>query len=142
MGKKNNIDFVSDLHERANHNINPHYWLNRVTPFTMAQWRTNKYFAPLFFVMYSAIGALWLGSINQQAMEAHKSFWSFILDFSDSNTSARFVGLFLFSIYWVIAGLGTSQSIIQRIYFPQSAPMPEHKKERKKKYPKRPKNYK
>ena len=142
MGKKNNTDFVSDLHERANHNINPHYWVNRVTPFTMAQWRTNKYFAPLFFVMYSAMGALWLGSINQEAMQAHKSFWSFIFDFSDSNTSARFVGLFLFSIYWVIAGLGTSQSIIQRIYAPQSTTTSEHKKEKKKKYPKRPKNYK
>lgn len=141
MGKRNqNVDFITDLQERANHNINPHYWFNRVTPFTMAQWKANAYFAPLFFVIYSSIGVLWLIALNENAVQESKTFWQFILDFSDSFTSARFVGLVLFSIYWVIAGLTTFQAVMQRIRA-LSAVQPRRNKEKKKKYPRRPKNY-
>ena len=142
MGKNKNIDFITDMQERANHNINPYYWFNRVTPFTMAQWRTNKYFAPLFFIMYTCIGVLWLYALKEAALVENKSFWAFLFDFEDAFTTARFVGVLLFSVYWVIAGIGTVQNIIQRIYAPTSISQPERKKEKKKKYPKRPKNYK
>ena len=141
MGKNKRFDFIEDLHERANHNINPYYWFNRVTPFTIAQWKANKYFAPMFFVIYSTVGLLWFSSLNQTALAADKTFWSFLFDFSDSFTTARFVGILLFSVYWVIAGIATVQSVLQRVI---AAPAPEsqRKKEKKKKYPKRPKNYK
>jgi|RhiMetdeSRZDD1v2_1073273.scaffolds.fasta_scaffold838343_2 hypothetical protein len=142
MGKNKNIDFITDMQDRANHNINPYYWFNRVTPFTMAQWRTNKYFAPLFFIMYTSIGVLWLYTLNEAALVDNKSFWAFLFDFDDALTTARFVGVLLFSVYWVIAGIGTVQNIIQRIYAPTPISQPERKKEKKKKYPKRPKNYK
>lgn len=141
MGKNNRFDIISDAHERADHNINPYYWFNRVTSFTMAQWRTNKYFSPIFFIIYSAVGVLWFNSLHQAAMQTNNTFWSFVFNFSDSFTSERFVGILLFSVYWVISGIGTVQSIIQRIYTPHLAFQPERKKE-KKKYPKRPKNYK
>ena len=68
MGKKKQVDFIDDLHERANHNINPYYWFNRVTPFTLAQWKANKYFVPLFFVIYTSVGILFLLSMNESAM--------------------------------------------------------------------------
>jgi hypothetical protein len=141
MGKNKGFDFIEDLHERANHNINPYYWFNRVTPFTIAQWKANKYFAPMFFVIYSTVGLLWFSSLNQAALAADKTFWSFLFDFTDSFTTARFVGILLFSVFWVIAGIATVQSVLQRVI---AAPAPEsqRKKEKKKKYPKRPKNYK
>jgi len=141
MGKRNqNVDFITDLQERANHNINPHYWFNRVTPYTMAQWKANSYFAPLFFVIYSSIGVLWLIALNENAVRESKTFWQFIFDFRDSFTSARFVGLLLFSIYWVIYTIATVQAFKQRIHA-LSITQPVRKKEKKKKYPKRPKNY-
>lgn len=141
MGKKKGFDFIEDLHERANHNINPYYWFNRVTPFTLAQWRTNKYFAPIFFFVYSAGGTLWLNSLNQAALAENKTFWEFIFDFGDSFTSTRFVGILLFSIYWVITAIATTQVIVQRIQASPSTSQPERRKEKKKKYPKRPKNW-
>jgi hypothetical protein len=142
MGKNKGVDFVEDLYERANHNMKPHYWINRVTPFTMAQWRANKYFAPMFFVIYTSIGILWIYAFNEAARLEHKSFWGFLFDFHDSSTTARFIGILIFFAGWVITGIGTAQSILQRVYAPPSTPQPERRKEKKKKYPKRPKNYK
>ena len=142
MGKNKGFDIVEDAHERANHNINPYYWINRVTPFTMAQWRANKYFAPMFFVIYTSIGILWVYALKDVALLENKSFWGYLFDFHDSSTTARFIGILIFSAIWVIAGIGTAQSILQRVYAPPSTPQPERRKEKKKKYPKRPKNYK
>jgi len=142
MGKNKGVDFVEDLYERANHNMKPHYWINRVTPFTMAQWRANKYFAPMFFVIYTSIGILWIYAFNEAALLEHKSFWGFLFDFHDSSTTARFTGILIFSAGWVITGIGTAESVLQRIYAPPSTPQPERRKEKKKKNPKRPKNYK
>lgn len=69
MAKRNhNVDFITDLQERADHNINPYYWFNRVTPFTLAQWKTEKWFTPLFFVLYSAMGGLLLRAVYDQAV--------------------------------------------------------------------------
>lgn len=141
MGKKKGFDIVEDAHERANHNFNPYYWFNRVTPFTLAQWKTDKYFAPLFFVMYTTVGVLWLIALNQNAAQDDKTFWKFIFDFSNSFTSARFVGLLLFSIYWVLIAAATVQVIVQRIFSSPPVSQPERKREKKKKYPKRPKNW-
>lgn len=141
MSKKHNIDFISDLHERADHNINPHYWFNRVTPFTMAQWRTNKYFYSIFFVIYSFFGILWFNSLDQIAQEEGKTLWSLLFDFHDSFTSARFVGVLLFTLYWGIMGIAAIQTIIQIVNAPPVVEL-KPKKEKKKKYPKRPKNYK
>ncbi len=141
MGKKKGFDIIADAHERANHNFHPSYWFNRVNSFTMAEWKANKYFAPIFFVGFTIVGALWLNSLNQTALAAGKSFWSFLLDFSDSSTIARFIGVLLFLGYWVIIATATVQVIVQRIYAPPSTSRPERTKEKKKKYPRRPKNW-
>jgi hypothetical protein len=142
MAKRNhNVDFVADMQERASHNINPYYWFNRVTPYTMAQWKTDSYFAPFFFLLYSAMGGLWLTALSSQALQANRTFWKFIFDFSDSFNTARCIGVLMFSFLWVIAAVGTAQSVIRVIAVAMS-PKPKRKRERKKKYPKRPKNYK
>ncbi|MGB8980524.1 MAG: hypothetical protein WCC12_01495 [Anaerolineales bacterium] len=141
MGKKKGFDIIEDAHERANHNINPYYWFNRVTPFTMAQWRTNKYLAPIFFVIYTTVVILWLTSLHQNAVQENKTFWQFIFDFSSSFTTARFVSLLLFSVYWIITTIATVQVVVERTFASPPTSPPERKKEKKKKYPNRPKNW-
>lgn len=98
--------------------------------------------APIFFGLYSLIGYLMLSNFNKLAAEQNKTLLPFLFDFSDSATSARFVGVFFFSLYWIVAGVGTIQNILRNI-FALSVPEPEVKREeKKKKQPKRPKNYK
>ena len=59
MGKKNRgFDVIAEAHERANHNINPYYWINRVTSHQVAQWRVRKMLSPIFFVFYTLLGYL------------------------------------------------------------------------------------
>jgi hypothetical protein len=108
----------------------------------MAEWKANKYFAPIFFVGYTIAGMLWLNSLNQTVLAADKTFWSFLFDFRDSSTTTRFVGILLFFAYWVILAIATVQVIVQRTYASPTTSQPERRKERKKKHPKRSKNYK
>ena len=88
------------------------------------------------------MAGLWVMAINEAATEAGISFWLYLFDLSDGTKAARLAGTLLLLIYWVITGLATFQSITQRIYSPTISAQPERKKEKKKKYPKRPKNYK
>lgn len=142
MAKRNHtIDFITDLQERADHNINPYYWFNRVTPFTLAQWKTEKWFTPLFFVLYSAMGGLLLRAVYDQAVREQRVFWAVLFDFSDSFTTARCVGMLFFSFLWLMMGISTGQSALRGIYAAM-LPKPKRNRERKKKHPKRPKNYK
>jgi hypothetical protein len=141
MRKNKQIDFIDDLHERANHNINPYYWINRVTPSTMARWKTEKQFSPLFFFMYSIIGTLWFLALHNAAVVESKTFWSYLLDFSNSFSTAKFLGTVSLFLFWLILGIGTFQVGMQRIFNPVVKTPLERKKDKKKKYPKRPKNY-
>ena len=142
MGKNKGIDIIEEAHERADHNFHSTYWFNRVTSFAVAQWNVNKILFPILFVAFTLLGLLGIFSLNQIALEQNKTFWSYLFDFSDSATTSRFTGILIFSAIWAITGIGTVQSILQRIYAPAPAFQPERRKEKKKKYPKRPKNYK
>lgn len=59
MGKREGFDVVADAQEVAEHNINPYYWVNRVTSFTFARWMVQKklaiIFAPLYVVAFILI---------------------------------------------------------------------------------------
>ena len=59
MGKHEGFDVIAEAHERAEHNINPYYWMNRVTNFTLAQWMAEKkiaiIFAPLYLILFVAM---------------------------------------------------------------------------------------
>ena len=138
MGKKKGFDFIEDAHERANHNFNPYYWFNRVTPFRMAQWNADKRLAPFYFIFVTIMEIAIVFAYNENAISENKSFWLYLFDFSNSFTAARCVGLLFFSFIWVIIGITAVQVIIQRDDTRSSA---DYKKEKKKKYPKRPKNW-
>lgn len=141
MAKRNhNVDFITDLQERADHNINPYYWFNRVTPFTIARWNADKWFNPLFFVMYSLMGGLILLSLYNQARQAHQTFGLYVFDFSNAFTTARCTGLLLFSFLWIVFAISTGQSVPQ-VILTAMLPKPKRRRERKKRYPRRPKNY-
>lgn len=142
MSKNKGIDIIEEAHERTNHNFHSSYWFNRVTSFTVAQWNANKILFPILFAAFTFLGLLGIFSLDQIAFEQNKTFWSYILDFSDSSTTARFTGILMFTVLWIVSGIGAVQSVLQRIYASPPAPQPERKKEKKKKYPKRPKNYK
>ena len=142
MGKKNKgFDVIAEAHERANNNINPYYWMNRVTLYKLAQWRVDKMLSPVFFVLYSITGYVVLSVYSEIATKQDQSLLSFLFDFTDSATTARFVFILFLCFLWVVSGVATIQNILYRIFAP---PLPESevKKEKKKKYPKRPKNYK
>jgi accessory gene regulator protein AgrB len=142
MSKKNKgFDVITEAHERANHNINPYYWINRVTSYQVAQWRIWKMLSPIFFVFYTLLGYLMLSNFNKIATEQNQTFFSTLFDFTDSATTARFVAFLFFSFYWVVLAIGTIQNILQFIFAPPP-PEQEVRKEKKKKQPKRPKNYK
>jgi hypothetical protein len=142
MSKKNKgFDVIAEAHERANHNINPYYWINRITSYQVAQWRIWKMLSPIFFVFYTLLGYLMLSNFNKIAIEQNQTFFSALFDFTDSATTARFVAFLFFSFYWLVLGIGTIQNILQFIFAPPP-PEQEVRKEKKKKQPKRPKNYK
>jgi len=141
MGKKKGLDVISDAHERAKHNMNPYYWFNRVTPFTIAQWRASKRFSPLFFIMFSIIGVLILDHQSSVATEQGKSLLGYLFDFSDSFTSAKAVGFLLLFFYWIVLGIGTFQSISERLTAPLPKATSRPKKKKEKKHPKRRKDY-
>lgn len=142
MGKKDRgFDVIAEAHERANNNINPYYWFNRVTSFQVVEWRINKMLSPIFFLLYSAIGYLALNNFIKMATEQNQTFFSALFDFTDSSTTARFVAFLFLFFYWIVSGVGAIQNVLQFIFaLPMSEP--EVKKEKKKKQPNRPKNYK
>lgn len=142
MGKKNKgFDVIAEAHERANNNINPYYWMNRVTLHKLAQWRVNKMLAPVFFVLLSIVGYVVLSIFSEIAAKQDQSLLSFIFDFTDSATTYRFVSILFVCFYWAVSGVATIQNVLHRIFSPPP-PKLEVKKNKKKKHPKRPKNYK
>lgn len=142
MGKKKGFDVIAEAHERANNNINPYYWFNKITHFQLTSWQVQKkIFSPIYFVMCSVIGYIGLITLNEFAKEQNRTFLSVLFDFSDSATTARFVAFLFISFYWIVSGIGTIQTILLWLFAPPTL-KPEIKREKKKKHPKRPKNYK
>ncbi len=41
-GEQKGFDVVAEAHERAEHNINPYYWMNRITNRRLAEWPVGK----------------------------------------------------------------------------------------------------
>ena len=142
MGKNKGFDVVADAQERAEHNMNPYYWFNRVTPYTVAQWKVGKLLSPLFFLMYSLIGVAMLTSFNAGAEEQNKTLLSLLFNFGDSATRTSSAGMIMFCFMWAISAIGSVQVLMQWVYdrrHPQIKPKP--RKEKKRKHPKRPKNW-
>src|SRR5688572_26016217 len=134
MGKKKGFDVIAEAHERANNNINPYYWFNRITHFQLTSWKIQtRIFSPIMFVMSSIAGYIILTTLSDSAIKQGRTFLSVLFDFSDSATTAFFVtSLFLF-FFWIVAGIGTIQTILFWLFAPP-IPKPEIKREKKKKH--------
>jgi hypothetical protein len=141
MSKNKGFDIIEEAHERANHNYHTTYWFNRVTTFTIAQWKAGKYFAPFVFIIITSFGLLRLDALSQTALLENKSLWSLLFDFNDLEKSASPPNTFLLFLFWIVSGIGTVQNIVQGVYSAVSKSTPKRRKEKKKKLPKRPKNY-
>ena len=142
MSKKNiGFDVIAEAHERANNNVNPYYWFNRITYFQITQWQIGKKLSPIFFVLYSLVLYLFLNNFSKLAIKQNQTFFAYLFDFTDSGTTSRFILVLFLSFYWLVLGIATIQNILQYISA-KPLPEPEVKKEKKKKLPKRPKNYK
>lgn len=141
MSKNKGFDIIEEAHERANHNYHATYWFNRVTTFTIAQWKAGKYFSPLVFIIITSFGLSRLDALNQTALLENKSLWSLLFDFNNLEKNASLPNTFLLFLIWIVSGIGTVQNIGQGVYSTASKSTPKRKNEKKKKHPKRPKNY-
>lgn len=142
MAKNKGFDIVAEAQERAEHNMNPYYWFNRATSYTVAQWKVDKLFTPLLFLMYSLIGIVLLTYFNASANEQNKTLFSLLFDFSDSSASANSAKMIIFFMLWIILGISSVQVLIRWIYLRRQPKIePNPKKEKKRKHPKRPKNW-
>ncbi len=83
-----------------------------------------------------------LTSFNARAEEQNKTLLSLLFNVSDSATSTSSAGMIIFFIMGAIAAIGSVQVLMQWVYdlrHPQIKPKP--RKEKKRKHPKRPKNW-
>jgi len=143
MGRKKGYNIIDEAHERANNNINPYYWFNRVTPYTIARMKAaKKAFSGFYFAIFTLIVVGGFYELHVNAVENGQTLARYIFDFSDANTSSRFVSLALPFFLWVVYGIGTVQNIIARLATPPTNPAPKPKKAKKKKHPKHRKDYK
>jgi len=137
MAKGKGFDVIEDAHELAQHNFHSSYWINRVTSYTYATWMAEK---KLSLIILPFLIITWilvvLSLISQTSNEA--SFWEILFDFRDSASTSRFVS-FLFLIFYTIITLVAS---LQTLFMKRPALNEQIvKKEPKKKYPKRRKDY-
>jgi len=122
MAKGKGSDFVEEAHEHAEHNINPYYWFNRVDRFQYAKWLSDLAFSPIEALVFSIALVFTLVVI--------------IID----KSWGLFVFLFIpLAIFWFL-------SLIRAIKFfemrrQSKNTQPTKPKERKKKLPKRRKDY-
>ncbi len=41
-GEQKGFDVVAEAHGQAEHNINPYYWMNRITTRRLAEWAVQR----------------------------------------------------------------------------------------------------
>ncbi len=124
MGKGKGFDVVADAHELSQHNINPHYWINKVTSYTYARWMAEKKIAILFapFLLVTLALIVW-----QLLTSRTPADWLYIIP-----------GLL------VIAFVTFAYVVMALQWFTarqRESPEPNRPQEKRKKQPKRPKDY-
>lgn len=122
MTKEKDSDFIEEVHERSEHNINPYYWFNRVNSFSLAGLRASLAVSVIESIVFSL--ALLFTII---VMITERSFSHYIIPF----------GFLL--VFWLLA---TARAIKWFTLRSQNRVKTEFKpKERKKKLPKHRKDY-
>jgi hypothetical protein len=122
MKKEKRADFIEEVHERSEHNLNPYYWFNRVNSFSLAELRASLAVSVIEFIVFS-LSLLFVVVV----MITERSFFRYAIPFG-----------FLF-IFWLLT---TARAIKWFVVRRQTSDTVEFKsKERKKKTPKHRKDY-
>ncbi len=139
MTKGKGFDAVADANEIADHNINPYYWVNKVTSYTYARWMAGKKFAVIALPLYVILWGLFIWSTTTRAKSEQVSLWRLLFDFSNSYSLAVLVQFLLLAIYTVIIVI----MVLQLIFSGQPRRLSdhEHRKQKGKKQPKHRKDY-
>ena len=139
MAKGKGFDPVADAQELSEHNLNPYYWVNKVTSYTYAQWMAERKIAVIALPMYLVSWAAMIWILTNAATTKQSSIWKIIFDFSSSQSLAFLISLLFMFFYTVVIFI----MIIQLIFAPRVKPTvpSEHKPEKKKKLPKHRKDY-
>ncbi len=86
--KQRGFDVVAEAQERAEHNINPYYWMNRITSRRLAEWAVQKNLAIIFAPFYVVILVLLVENIGR--------------DFNGSSAPAAIAALLMFGLITII----------------------------------------
>ena len=138
MAKKKGFDPIADAQEIAQHNINPYYWVNKVTSYTYARWMAEKKLAPFSLPLFVIFWAAIIFSFTNAAASRGVGVWSVLLNFNDFDAIA-FWGAILFMAFLTLVNL---IAVIQLLFAPRPKPNESiPKKEKKKKMPRHRKDY-
>ena len=135
MGKRKGFDIIEDAHELAQHNYGHPYWVNRVTSYTYATWMAEKKIS-VFMLPFVIFTWIFLFRFLSDASAEGTSVWKVIFNFSDSASTAWFVSLLYLIFYTLITTIAAVQTLTRK-----PPPKIEIPKEKRKKYPKRRKDY-
>ena len=138
MAKGKGFDPVADANELAGHNINPYYWVNKVTSYTYARWMAEKKLAVIALPLYVLLWIAIIWRLMSEAALEHISVWKLLLDVSSSQSLALLASMLMLVFYTLVVVI----MVLQLIFSRQSQPLQEgeHSK-REKRHPKRRKDY-
>ena len=138
MAKGKGFDPIADAHELAEHNINPYYWVNKVTSYTYARWMAEKKMAVILLPLYVIAWVAVIHSFREAAASKDISIWSLILDFTNGYTLYSLVQLLFLALYTGIVVI----MVLQMLLSPPQKPAPtDVHSQKKRKLPKRRKDY-
>ena len=138
MGKGKGFDPVADAQELARHNINPYYWVNKVTSYTSARWMAEKRVAvvalPFYMIAWIVIIRAWILGAAEQS----ETVWQYLFDFSNGPSVYRVLQALFLAFYTGVVLIMVLQMLLR--------PGPhtvedEHPQKKEKKQPKRRKDY-
>ena len=137
MAKGKGFDPVADAQELSEHNINPYYWVNKVTSYTYARWMAERKLAVIYlpFYIFSLVAIIY--GIKISADNTGESIWQLL--FKDWSSIYGLILILFLAFFTLIALI----MVMQLIFSPQSKSIAreEHKPEKKKKLPKHRKDY-
>lgn len=123
MAKGKKPDFIEEVHERANNNINPYYYFNKINSFKIAEWRASLAF-----------------SVIETVLLTIALVFTLIVAYVEKSFSNYSLPIAAFGIIWCISIVRSIQwfSLKREQSKTNQHPKP---KERKKKAPKHRKDY-
>lgn len=119
MGRRNRLDFFRDRNEHVEHNFHDAYWFNKIDSYILAKWRANLAVSVIESIIFTIALVL-------------------VIMFSIADGKAQTVLLVILGVGWIITTLRAMRWFALK---KAQKPVIQRPKERKKKLPKRPKNY-